>query len=41
MLKQTFDNVEILNYFNPELQLKSIEFAIKSKPKHLLTIERF
>ena len=31
------DNVEILNYFNPELQLKDTESAIKNKLKKLLT----
>ena len=31
------DNVEILNYFNPELQLKDTESAIKSKQTGLLT----
>ena len=30
-------NVEILNYFNPELPLRDTEFAIKSKPLDLLT----
>ena len=30
-------NVEILNYFNPELQLKDTESAIKSKLIELLT----
>ena len=29
-------NVEILNYFNPELQLKDAEFAIKNKLIKLL-----
>ena len=29
-------NVEILNCFNPELQLKDTEFAIKSKLTNLL-----
>ena len=29
-------NVEILNYFNPELQLKDAEYAIKSKLIELL-----
>ena len=32
----TYD-VEILNSFNPELQLKDTESAIKSKPKKLLS----
>ena len=32
-----FFNVEILNYFNPELQLKDTESAIKNKLKKLLT----
>ena len=27
-------NVEILNFFNPELQLKDTEPAIKNKPKN-------
>ena len=30
-------NVEILNSFNPEIQLKDTESAIKSKPIELLT----
>ena len=30
-------NVEILDYFNPELQLKDTESAIKSKPIECLT----
>ena len=30
-------NVEILNSFNPELQLKDTEFSIKIKQKKLLT----
>ena len=29
--------VETSNSFNPELQLKDVEFAIKSKPIELLT----
>ena len=29
-------NVEFLNYFNPELQLKDVEFAIKNKLIKLL-----
>ena len=30
-------NVVILNYFNPELQIKDIEFAIKNKLVDLLS----
>ena len=30
-------NVEILNSFNPEIQLKDTESALKSKPIELLT----
>ena len=30
-------NVEILNYFNPELQLKNTESGIKNKLKDLLS----
>ena len=33
----SFDNVEILNYFNPELQHKDTKFAIRNKLKRLLT----
>ena len=30
-------NIEILNYFNPELQLKDAESTIRDKQKDLLT----
>ena len=34
---QTLINVEILNFFNPDLQLKDKESAIKNKVIDLLT----
>ena len=34
---QVYYNVEILNSFNPELQLKDTESAVKSKLRELLT----
>ena len=41
MLKK-FKKFEILNAFNPELQLKDTEFAIRNKPIDLLTeMKRF
>ena len=30
-------NIESLNYFNPELQIKDTEYAIKNKLKKLLS----
>ena len=37
---QIFYDVEILNYFNPELQLKDTESTIKNKLSKLLTAPR-